>query len=316
MPLGHWNVQWLNHNSQRAYPLTDWGTKRDKTDTIQVPDSFIVALILPVHAALDVQPDRFFIKTLGIFPTGYNIGIGYNDGTDAPPLVAAVNIAKATHAENRSYAIAGVDNFDDTIGHIAIGKLDEIDRLPPGVYEFDPAATPIETDAIRPDVRGIVSVTVVNGNDRSPRLYGDIELVAGDNMRIVATQIEGETPQITFSAINGEGLNEECVCEEESDGPCIRFINGIPPLPDGNFRLVGDDCIQLNPIEHGIQFADDCSKPCCDCTDLQAMQDQMDLFADGVLTLRNFVNNLSSEVTNMSQIVLGSRLADQGCLEC
>ena len=316
MPLGHWNAQFLNRNSQIAYPLTDEGSGEDQTGTIKIPDNFIVALYFPVHAGLNVQPEKFYIQTLGIYPTGYNIGVGYDDGSSNPPLVASVNIAKSTHTENRSYALAGSDDFDDSVGKVAINSLSGVDNLPPGQYTFDPDATNLETDDIRPMIRGISSITVVNGSDRSDPLYGDVELVAGDNMRIVASTVQGFDPIVTFSAIEGEGLNEDCVCEEEGEGECIRFINGIPPLPNGNFRMVGDKCIDISPINNGLQFTDNCSSPCCGCEELEALARQIDRFADGVLTLQNFASNLGSEVTQMSQVVLGSRLSDQGCLEC
>lgn len=316
MPLGNWNLQWLNHNSQRSYPIVDWASSEDETGTIKIPDNFILALDFPVHAGLAVEPEKFYIQTLGIYPTGYSIVIGYDDGSPAPPVVANVNIAKVGHRENRSYALAGADDFDDSVGKIVIGKLDDIDNLPVGVYKFEPEATTLETDAIRPMIRGISSLVVVNGSDRSNRIYGDVELVAGDNMRIVANLIEGFAPQVVFSAISGEGLNEECACEEEGEGPCIRFINGIPPLPDGNFRMVGNKCLDIQPIENGLQLSDLCSEPCCGCEELEALVRQIDRFADGVLTLQNFASNLGSEVTQMSQVVLGSRLSDQGCIEC
>lgn len=314
MPLGMWNLQWLNQNSQRSYPLTTWATKKDLSDTIAIPDDFIVAFYFPVHAGLDVEPEKFFLSSLGIYPTGFSIGISYDDGTLAPPLAAVVSIAISTHTENRSYAVAGVDDYDDCVGSVVIGRLDSINALPPGQYQFDRDGGQIEVDCIRPMIRGVSSIVCVNGLDRSPRLYGDIELVAGDNMRITAS--DGETPSIRFDAILGEGLTETCVCDDETTGPCIRFINGIPPLPDGNFRVIGDNCLQLTAIENGVQMTDSCSKPCCGCTELDALVRQIDRFADGVLTFQNFVSNLGAEVTQMSQVVLGSRLGDQGCLEC
>jgi len=316
MPLGNWNLQWLNHNSQRSYPIVDWADSTDETGTVKIPDNFILALYFPVHAGMAVEIEKFYIQSLGIFPTGFNIAIGYDGGTNNRPLVASVNVARSVHAEYRSYALAGSDDFDDSVGKIVIGRLDEIDLLPPGVYNFEPAATALDTDAIRPMIRGISSLVVVNGSDRSAPIVGDIELVAGDNMRIVANQISGFAPQIVFSAIAGEGLNEECACEEEGDGPCIRFINGIPPLPDGNFRIVGNKCLEVAPIENGLQLSDLCSEPCCGCEELEALTRQIDRFADGVLTLQNFASDLGSEVTQMSQVVLGSRLSDQGCVEC
>jgi len=315
MPVGNFNLQWLNHNSQRSYPLADWGTAEDDSASITIPDDFIVGLDFPVHAGLNVQPEKFYLKTLGIYPTGYTITLGYDDGSDYP-TVASVSIPKDAHEENRSYALAGSDDYDDSVGKIVIGRLANVDGLPSGLYMFSPAATPIETDCIRPMIRGISSLTVVNGNDRSDRIYGDVELVAGTNMRLVANIVEGQSPEIVFNAIAGEGLNEECACEESVDSPAIRYINGIPPLIDGNFRMVGDNCLTISPITNGLQLTDTCSEPCCGCEELDALTRQINRFADGVLTFQTFVGGLRSEVTQMSQVVLGSRLGDQGCVTC
>ena len=316
MPLGNWNLQWLNHNSQRSYPIADWGDSTDQTGTVRIPDNFLLALYFPVHAGLAVAPEKFFIQGLGIYPTGYSIAVGYDDGTASPPSVASVNIARAGHTEYRSYALSGAGDFDDSVGKVVIGKLDDIDTLPPGYYTFDPASTPLETDAIQPMIRGISSLVVVNGADRSQRIYGDVELVAGDNMRIVANLIDGFAPQVVFSAISGEGLSAACECTDEAPANCIKFINGIPPLPDGNFRIVGNRCLDIQPIANGLQLSDTCSEPCCGCTELAALTRQIDRFADGVLTLQTFASNLGGDVIQMSQVVLGSRLGDNGCVEC
>lgn len=316
MPLGHVGIQWSNFNSQRAYPLTSWSTRRDSTDTITIPDNFIVSLQFPVHAGHDVEAHLFFIKSLVIYPTGYNIEIGYH--TDTQDLtVGVVNIPAATHVEDRTYAVAGVDSFDDTVGSIAIGVLTDINQLPPGQYTFNYAATGIEPDCIRPMIRGITSLAVVSASgETSERLYGDIELVAGSNMRIDVSQVAGMPTQLIFHAIEGTGFNEECVCEEITASQGIMTINGICPTPDGNFRIIGDNCITVEPIDHGVQLIDACSEPCCGCDELDALITQIDRFADGATTLRNFVERLSTEVEEMSQVVIGSRLGDQGCVEC
>jgi len=315
MPIGNFNLQWLNHNSQRSYTLADWGSAEDDSATIKIPDDFLVGLDFPIHAGLSVQPEKFYIKTLGIYPTGYSVTVGYDDGSDYP-TVASVSVASDSHTENRSYALAGSDDYDDSVGKIVIGRLDSVALLPSGLFTFSPTATPLETDCIRPMIRGISSLTVINGNDRSDPIYGDIELVAGTNMRLVANLVEGQSPEIVFSAISGEGLNEECACEEVVDSPAIRYINGIPPLIDGNFRMVGSSCLTVAPITNGLQLTDTCSEPCCGCEELDALTRQIERFADGVITFQTFVGGLRSEVSQMSQVVLGSRLSDQGCSAC
>lgn len=318
MPLGNWNLEWLNHNSQRSYPLTNEASKSDKTDSIQLPNDFLVGLYFPVHAGLDVDPAKFFLHTVAIFPTGYSLSIGYDTGAASPGIIATVNVARTSHTENRTYALSGAGNFDDSVGTVVIGRLDTIDTLPPGIYEFTAASGALESDCIRPMIRGISSLAVVSANgERSRPLVGDIELIAGNNIRLTVGNADSETPTVTISAIDGEGLNETCICDDqEEDATCIRTINGIAPLPDGNFRFIGDGCITIEPIANGMRFSDACSEPCCGCDELQALITQVDRFADGALTLQNFVNALNAQVSQFHSVVLGSRLGDQGCINC
>lgn len=318
MSLGLWNLQWLNHNSQRSYPLTERASKTDTLNTIKLPDSFIVALKLPVNAGLAVTPDKFYLKSLLLAPTGYNITIGYDTGannTEDNPDIAAVNIAKSTYAPNRAYALAGIDAFADTVGQIVIGRLDEIDALPPGRYFFAADAGQLEPDAIVPNIRGVTRLRISNNSELSEPIYGDVTLVAGTNMRLAVATPFNADPIITFSAISGAGLNEDCVCDVHEVGECIRCINGNCS-GDGNFQINQGECIDVAQVAGGLFISDTCAQPCCGCTELDAITSQVDRFGDGVTTLQNFVTRLSSEVTQMSLVVLGSRLGDTGCSTC
>jgi hypothetical protein len=40
------------------------------------------------------------------------------------------------------------------------------------------------------------------------------------------------------------------------------------------------------------------------------------MIGTGEATLENFVNQLAAQMNTFSQVVLGSRLADQGCVQC
>jgi hypothetical protein len=311
MPLGQWNLQWLNHNAQRAYPLTDRATKVDTTGTIVLPDSFIVSLYLPVSASADVAPSNFFIRSVLIAPTGFNITVGYSDGKTTVD-VAAANIVRSNYAPNRSYALGGIDTFSDSVGQIVIGQLDEIDSLPPGFYTFEPAATAIEPDAIRPMLRAVTSLQIINDAEISDNIYGHVTLVAGTNIRIDVSNTEN-TAEITINAISGQNLNHDCLCNIPDIGDCIRCINGVCST-DGTFTFAQDSCISITPITNGLSFKDTCASPCCGCTELDAVTTQLNRFGDGVTTLQNFVTRLGSEVTQMSLVVLGSRMAD--CSSC
>jgi hypothetical protein len=320
MPIGNWNLQWLNHNSQRSYPITERASKSDSTGTIRLPDSFILALYFPLHISLNVQIDRFYVSTLLISPIGYSIGLSYNDAETATNTLAAnAVIAKETHTANATYALSGIDDFADSVGHVVIGDVKEIDDLPPGLYTFNFDGTALEADAIRPMVRSVSALRVVNGVETSELLYGDIEIVAGTNMQIDPgiNPVSGN-PRLIFNAISGLNLNETCTCNTHTDGKCIKCINGICS-DDGSFSLVGNECVKIEQtpgINGSLKFSDTCAQPCCGCAELDAIKTQIDRFDDGVNTLQNFVTRLSSEVTQMSLVVLGSRLGDAGCSTC
>lgn len=312
MPLSTFNLQWLDHNSQRSYPLAEGASRTDQTGSFKIPDSLILGLYLPVHAGLDVEPAKFFVRSVAVFGVGLNISIGYDDGTAAPPVVATAVVPFATHTEYQSYALPGVGDFDDSVGKIVVGSTADLSALPPGQYLFDPAAGRLDTDCVRPIIRGVSAVVLVNGSERSGRLTGDIELAAGANVRLTAAAAGGGW-QIRVDAIDGEGLNDECVCEGDAAAPCVKTINGIAPTPAGDFTLLGSACLTVEPAANGLRLVDTCSDPCCGCAELAAVTRDLERFGEAATTLQNFLTRLEGQVTAMTMTVLGSRLNDSGC---
>lgn len=309
MPIGNWNLQWLNHNSQRSYPLTEWATKKDTTDTIKIPDSFILALYFPTSAGTAVDTKNFFISKLTISTTGFVIVLAYTDGTTATDIAAAT-IAKSAHTPNQSYAVGGIGEFDDCIGQIVIGSLDEISGIPPGLYSFAYADASIETDAIRPMLRAVTRMRVYNNAEYSEYIYGDVTLVAGANIKIDVAAVDGAT-EITINAISDLNLNQECLCSTLQTGECIRCINGVC-TEDGNFTFANDACVTIETIPGGLTFSDTCAAPCCGCSELDAITNQINRFGDGVASLQNFVTRLNAEVAQMSFVVLANKIGG-GC---
>lgn len=310
------NLEWLNHNSQRAYPLSESATKTDQSGTFKIPDSLLLALYVPTHAGVSVDADKFFVRRVTVFGTGVNVTIAYNDGTASPPSVASAALAFDGHVEYRAYPLPGVGDFDDTLGKAVFGKLDELESLPPGEYTFDYAAGKLDPDCVRPVLRAVSSVVLVNSNDRSDKLTGILELISGANVKL-SVITGGATTKIRIDAIKGEGLTKECVCEDDPEQyPCIKTINGIPPTPQGDFTIQGDECLGVSGITNGVKFDDQCSKPCCGCTELEAVTRDLERFGEAATSLTNFLNRLEGSVNRMNLTVLGSRLNDKGCKEC
>lgn len=320
MPVGNWNLQWLNHNAQRSYPLTSAASKKDKTGTFSIPDDFIVGMSLCLNVD-DITAQRldrlFFISRIVISSTGFGLTISVAEtegGIEFSSALFNVFVDKAEHVKNNTYALT---QLGDAAGTITIGDIAGIEAQPPGFFEFNPAATEIEADVIRPVVHGIRSLQVLDNGAYSEKLYGNIVLVAGDNIKMVVEKILNEETEqlethVVINAVANAELNEDCTCEINETAPCITSINGISTTT-GNFNISPNGCISLGEMTNGLQIADICAEPCCGCSELDALRDQINRFGDGITTLQNFVTRLGSEVSQMSIVVLGSRLGNSSC---
>lgn len=313
--LGLWNQEWLGVNSQRKYPLADDANGISDSGSFVIPDDFIVELDLAVQAGDDVTPGRFFLLNIGAYASGYSVIIGYQPADDSAPVpVATALIARQLHTRNRMYALGGIAPFTDVVGKVVIGSLGSADAQAPGFHAFTLTSSRLDPDAIRPIIRGVSSITVINNGQRSQPLYGDIELVAGSNCQLVPILVSGQPPTIQFNAIRGEGTVTDCVCVgDAASAPPITRINGTSPTGLGDFTLVGDDCLQITPITNGLQVTDKCSKPCCGCTDLEAITRDLERLRSEAATVSSFVGQVKSSVDTMNLLVLGARLGNQSC---
>ena len=324
MAIGVHNLEWLNHNSQRAYPITADSTETSQDGDFSLPEDFIVSLYLPVHWGHNIDSTKFHISQVSNYPTGFSLTIGYEStevSEEGEITVTTVNVAstlvsKATHTENQSYNLSGMGDFVDSKGHIVVGDIANLNKENAGNFAFNLAGARLEPDVVRPSIRGVMSLQAQNGSSLSSELYGHVRLKAGDNFRITPIVEKNQDPVLVLSAIDGTGLNEDCECFDENP-PTIRTINGIPPDQSGNFTFLGDSCLTVEGRTNGLEFKDICSEPCCGCTELEVITAALEDFGSKATTLENFLVSLEARVTQMDQVVLGSRLGDRGCdLDC
>ena len=305
-PVGSiWNIEWLNENSQRAYPLSSEATRQDITDSFTIPNDFIVDFIWPIQASTLIDPAKFHISKLVVFGAGVSITLAY-DGT----VIGTVAVAVDGFTRNSEYLIQGRDDYEDTIGRIVIGSLDTIVKSA-GSYNFALADARFETTTIRPNLRGISSVRLLNGAELSEPIYGDIILQAGTNFKIerIPAIVVGQPDRIQFSAISGEGTIATCSCSENATGPEIRTINGVGPDLSNNVQILGDDCIEITGSGTGkLQIADKCSKPCCGCAELNVVTTTQDSVLRQVNALENLASRLESAMDALQTNLLSSKL--------
>jgi hypothetical protein len=310
VPLGYRNLEWINLNSERRYPLCEDAGGKDLSGTFQLPNDFLVGLILPVHWGMSVLPGKFFIRRISSQSAGYAVTVAYNGNPVVD--VAVAMISKASHTNNQAYNLGGIGNFADSRGHVLIGTLDSIEQQPAGDFEFSFESGKLEVDCIRPQIRAVASLQVESGGSRSQELTGRVRLRSGSNHRIDVQTNEAGEPVITLNAISGEGLREECVCIENLQP--VLSISGIKPDGAGNFAFLGSNCVEVVPGNAILTFEDTCSKPCCGPTELEKITTAMESFGSRATTLEQFLVSLEARVSTMDMIVLGARLGDRGCV--
>lgn len=306
------NLEWLDHNASRSYPLTRDASARDTTDEFELPPDFLVSLYLAVPLAADIEPSRFFLRTIDISGVGISLIVGYDDPDDGVLDAAGTAIARASFTRNQVYGINGIGQFYDLAGHLVIGSLSGLDAQPVGRFTFDVEGGRLEPDCIRPVLRGVGGLRLQSGSDVSAPIYGDIVLVEGPNVRLTQSG-----NQITVSAVAGENLNEPCDCDDDATlGPSILTVNGLGPDTSGNFPLIGSECLELVPVAGGLQLVDKCSKPCCGCSELAVITRELERYRVQVAALEQLSQQLSQRTEQMGQSVLASRLGDRPCFDC
>ena len=310
MPPGrYWNVEWLNQNAQRNYPLSEEATLRDENDSFELPNDLIVDLVWPVHVSSTVLPGLFHIINVGVFSNGVSISIGYNGIT-----IASVSIPATGFESNSTYYIQGTGDFYDSLGTITIGHIETAQQTP-GSWTFDLAGGRLEPSVVRPDLRGVSGVIVVNGSDRSERITGDVVFEAGQNFKIdYIAATPTSNPQLVFNAIDGEGLIADCTCEGgDEDAPCIRRLSGVPPDDHDNIDLEGNDCLEVEPGENAVILKDTCSDPCCGCEELQVITTTLQMMLNQVHSLENLASRIDSAIFQIQTNLLASKMNTPPC---
>lgn len=305
MSLGLWNLQWLNHNSQRSYPIADWASKYCSLgNDIKLPDDFILAINFAVSSAISVDIDKFYIKAIAITSTGASILIGYS-GYDN--TIAVTHIVLDSDSEIMTAALTGVDEFDDTVGYIAINPKSSVFNLTPGYYTFGYDATAIEPDCIRPMLRAVTSLQVQTAGGYSERMYGDIVLVAGSNIEIDVIERSDTRNVIRISALSSPSYEQVCGSADNRERTSVKSINGVTAAENGNVTVQGVDCVSVTGGNNVVYLQDTCAQPCCGCPELSALSAQIDRLSDGKSTLDGFVAELVAGVNTIEGQILGSK---------
>lgn len=313
MPIGLYASEYVYQNELRRYPLAPHAEPTDVTGSFTLPDDLLVELYLPIAFSLNTNPAKYFLQSLTLYPAGVSLTIGYDGGLAGQFPVASTIVAFDALSEFTPVAMTGVGKFIATLGRVVFGKTANLLQQPFGSFTFSPSATPLDVDCIRPTLQSVSGITIDDGAGSITTLTGIVILKSGPNVSLSITD-----PQtIRIDAIDGAGLNESCACTEDTTTPIpITSINGITPDSTGALIIQGDNCLTVNTLTNGFQITDSCSDPCCGCAELEAITNELQNFSTVATGLSNFTNKLQGQVDQMTQVVIGSKLSDTGCVTC
>lgn len=306
--IGLWNVNWLNQNSQRSYPLSDAGDKCSSlSPDVRIPDDFLLALRLSVHTGHDVRPEKFFLKSLVVSPAGCTVTFGYDDGTEFGQDAAVCSLSASEEIQN--CRLSGVGNFEDAVGYAAFNGQCPLLRSLSGYYSFYPASSYVEPDCVVPMLRGVSSVRVSDGTSVSERYYGDIEIVEGSNVQIL-TEPTSDGARIIINALDTTGFStlddKDCVCDLNKEDIPITSIGGAYPGADGSVNFVGSGCLAITGSGNTLTFSDTCAEPDCGCTELESLAASIKEMEDGIAGLNRFLESLYEVLLSTNAAVTSS----------
>lgn len=295
---------WLNENSLREYPFHEGcGLRPNDSAGIMVERGWSLPNCLVVDMSVSVVGSDFdpFLYLGRMSVVGGGVSLSFCDR--AGEIVMSLYVDSASHEKNSSYQVAGTGSFSGSRGVICIGDIESfLEQTPEGAYSFSAEEARIEPTCIRPSNTGVRSLVAVDASGfMATRLYGDVNLVAGRNIRFDYSPSDNA---LVVSADPNAGYAEECECSGSGDWQFVRSINGVAVE---KVTIVGDDCINVSTDSGIIRMTDECSRPCCGCAETIFINQTINDLQTSVGTLSGNVASLGDRLTSFVTSYLLSR---------
>jgi hypothetical protein len=277
------NLEYLNLNSLRNYPIRDELSRIDSTGQFQIPNDFIVEFSL---AASNSPADRFFVSSLYNQLSSFVVEI--SDANSV--VVGSFTIAASSFTEYQTYTMTTANGiYLQANGRLTIGSLDNIKNTPAGYYTFGITATELEPRTITPSLIGVNSITFTDNTGASHTLSGNVNIIARTNLNFT---YDSGSNTLTLDAGNGLGLNTNC--------PAINYItsiNGVTPDDSGNISLLALGCVSLStPAANTLKITDNCCTPCSGCDELAELTSRLTQLESKYLEIKNNITTLEAEL--------------------
>jgi len=283
---------WLNENSLREYPFHEGcGLRPNDSAGALVENGWSLPNCLVVDMSIAIEGSNFdpYLYLGQMSVVGGSVTLVFCDRSGE--RVMSVYASSASHVRNESYQVSGTGSFSGARGVICLGDLDSFfEQTPEGLYGFSSAETRIEPTCVRPSVSGVRSIRAIDSSGyTSLRLMGDVDLVAGENIRF---DYDPSGNSLIISADPNSGYSDACDCSA-SGQMFVRSINGISV---DDVTIVGDDCVKVTADNGIVRISDECAKPCCGCAETAFINQKINDLQTSVGTLSGNVASLGDRL--------------------
>jgi hypothetical protein len=286
------DLQWLDANSSRAFPLFDLASRLDTTGLFTLPDDLIVDAKISAPSSYGVT--GWFVSQV----TGYGSGLVITIAVTGEGNVATVTVPLVGFAMYSSYAVSALPGFPQVGGSLIIGSAGAVLASSASIYSFLQAATQLLPTVIYPTAGAVNSITIVDQFGNDTLLTGAVTLAAGSNGSL---GVVGQT--ITLGMTTGVIIQNPCGCLDSGGNNRIpvRTINGVGPDNTGNLTLLGLSCLGVTTGGTGVVALNDtCATPCCGSTELTQLADN----ATTIQTQQNVLaNSLAQLQASLNQVI-------------
>jgi hypothetical protein len=291
--LGITNQEFLQHNSNRSYPLSERATKRPISGTADflIPDNFLVAAKIVVNTTPNVcDISNFYIGRIASYNGGVLIEIYHNTGKGNIKVGTATAID--TGEFNTTFIINGLHTagFDYGLtGHITVGTFEQMKGCL-GDFTFDLAGGRFDPDVVQYSTASVTSVTVVsNGHTYAP-IRGDIKLVAGKNVSLQAIQNKDQATEIHIH----RQINEAEIPK------CVKSINSVTPTEDGQIWFESaTQCLKITDDANRIVVNETCSEPCCGCEEFETIVSSIENILQSITNMQVYQQQLEQQIQQL-----------------
>ena len=285
------NLDFLNANTLRSYPIKEGLTRRSTDDTFTLPDDFMVDLM--IAASSDISK-RFYVSKVVNLPDVITVEI--KDQSDV--VVGSFSITVSSHILYKDYFMVPGSSYPKANGRLTVASLDTMQAAATGSFSFTFGTAELEMRTVVPTFSTISTLTLQDSTGKQYTYTGNVRLVARKNIRF-----KGDSTFVYVDAGEGLGLNAEC----ENQPVYIETINGQPPDDDKNFTIIPADCASITPLSgsnaSGLLLSDTCCKPCMGCDEISTLTERAMQLESDILKFRDHYNKLQQTVLELSNLM-------------